>query len=62
MILINNPKYDKQNVSHTAVKLKEKIRGIYKEKIENYYKDIIIHVSDNSSEGENIYNYFIYNY
>lgn len=55
MILINNPKYDKQNVSHTAVKLKEKIRGIYKEKIENYYKDIIIHVSDNSIEAENIY-------
>jgi len=55
MILIDNPKYDKQNVSHTAVKLKEKIRGIYKEKIENYYKDIIIHVADNSIEAENIF-------
>ena len=55
MILINNPKYDKQNVSHTAVKLKEKIRSEYKQKIEDYYKDIIIHVSDNSVEAENIY-------
>ena len=55
MILIDNPKYDKQNVSHTAVHLKEKIRSEYKEKIEDYYKDIIIHVSDNSIEAENIY-------
>ena len=43
MILIDNPKYDKQNVSHTAVHLKEKIRSEYKQKIEDYYKDIIIH-------------------
>ena len=55
MILIDNPKYDKQNVSHTAVHLKEKIRSEYKQKIEDYYKDIIIHVSDNSIEAENIY-------
>ena len=55
MILIDNPKYDKQNVSHTAVHLKEKIRSEYKQKIEDYYKDIIIHVSDNSVEAENIY-------
>ena len=55
LILIDNPKYDKQNVSNTAVQLKEKIRSEYKPKIENYYKDIIIHISDNSNEAENIY-------
>ena len=55
MILIDNPHYDKQNVSNAAVKMKEKIRGTYKPKLKNYYKDIIIHVSDNSIEANNIY-------
>jgi len=55
IILIDNPKYDKQFVSSTAVKLKEKIRNKYKHTIENYYKDIIIHISDNSIEANNIY-------
>lgn len=55
MILIDDPKYDKQNVSQTAVTLKEQIRNIYKPQIEDYYKDIIIHVSDNSVEANNIY-------
>ena len=55
MILIDEPQYDKYNVSGTAVNMKEKIRGIYKSKIQNYCKDIIIHVSDNSVEAENIY-------
>ena len=32
MILIDNPKYDKQNVSHTAVKLKEKNKRYIQEK------------------------------
>lgn len=55
VVLIDNPNYDQQNVSKTAVDFKEKIRSRYKQKIENYYKDIIIHVSDNSLEAENIY-------
>lgn len=55
LILIDNPEYDLQNVSQNAVRLKEEIRNKYKSKLENYYKDIIIHVSDNSIEAENIY-------
>ena len=31
------PKYDTQNVSHTAIRIKEEIRTMYKPKIENYY-------------------------
>ena len=55
LILIDDPKYDTQNVSHTAIKIKEEIRSIYKPKIENYYKDIIVHISDNHVEAGNIY-------
>tara|TARA_Y100000816_G_C26067466_1_gene561109 strand:- start:69 stop:1052 length:984 start_codon:yes stop_codon:yes gene_type:complete len=55
LILIDQPKYDRQNVSHTAIKLKEEIRSIYKPKLENYYKDIIVHISDNQVEAGNIY-------
>lgn len=54
IILIDNPNYDSNNVSKTAVNIKEKIRFDYKNKIE-YYKDNIIHVSDNSLEANNIY-------
>ena len=54
-ILIDNPKYDKQQVSQTAVQLKENIRNIHKPLINNYYKDIIVHISDNSNEAESIY-------
>ncbi len=55
IILIDNPHYDKQNVSNAAIKMKENIRHTYKPKVKNYYKDIIIHVSDNSIEANNIY-------
>jgi|SaaInlV_150m_DNA_5_1039734.scaffolds.fasta_scaffold04140_4 hypothetical protein len=49
---IKNPFYDNQNVSKVAVRVKENIRGKYKDKIDNYYKDIIIHISDNSNEAK----------
>lgn len=53
---IKHPFYDKQNVSQVAVRIKETIRQKYKDMIENYYKDIIIHVSDNPTEAKLIQN------
>ena len=46
-------KYEKQ-LSFFLILIDE-IRNKYKSKLENYYKDIIIHVSDNATEAENIY-------
>ena len=59
LVLIDDPKYDTQKVSQTAVKLKEEIRSKYKSKINNYYKDIIIHVSDNSIEASSVYRFIL---
>jgi hypothetical protein len=56
LILVDNPLYNKKNISQTAIKLKDEIRVKYKSQIDNYYKDIIIHISDNSDEAIQIYN------
>lgn len=55
LVLVDNPKYDNQRVSQTADNLKKLIRSNYKSYITDYLKDVIIHVSDNSVEAENIY-------
>ena len=59
IILVDNPKYDNQRVSQTADNLKKLIRSNYKSYITDYLKDVIIHISDNSVEAENIYKFIL---
>jgi len=56
---IKNPNFRKKhstnnNISKTVENIKRNIRGIYKKKIKNYIHDIIIHVSDNFEQTNDI--------
>lgn len=59
LVLVDNPNYDNENVSRTADNLKKTIRSNYKSYITDYLKDVIIHISDNSVEAENIYKFIL---
>ena len=52
--LVENPELDHISVSQTSVKIKELIRGEFKNKIPNYVHDIIFHVSDNASHAKSM--------
>jgi nucleoside diphosphate kinase len=51
---INNPSYT-NDICDQAIKLKEMIREKYKLNVQNYIRDIIIHVADNFEQSEYIW-------
>ena len=51
---IDKPQYT-NNICNQAVQLKEMIREKYKSNIENYIKDIMIHVADNFEQSRYIW-------
>jgi hypothetical protein len=55
--VIETPNFDHQNVSQSAVQLKNKYRAMIKPQLNEYIRDIIIHVSDNETEAYNIVDY-----
>lgn len=58
---IENPIFDENGVCTQATELKEKIRYKYLPEIDNYIRDIIIHIADNHEHAEYIWENFVTN-
>ncbi len=59
ILLPLEPQYDDQHVSISAINLKENYRSMYRDRIPDYIRDVIIHVSDNNIEAKNILKYIL---
>lgn len=56
-IYVPRAKMGSNQISKTAIHLKDKIRKQFRDTIPNYVHDIIIHIADNSSHSQAMYQY-----